>query len=125
MAQAKKALSKSAKKNSRAAQARAPVKSYPNYIGGEWVAAHSGEWFENTNPADTRDVVGRFPASDASDVERAVEAARSAADRWRGRPAPGRGRQPGGADSPRRAARNYSSASAKSSYATRTGSRAT
>jgi acyl-CoA reductase-like NAD-dependent aldehyde dehydrogenase len=90
MAQAKKALSKSAKKNSRAAQTRAAVKSYTNYIGGEWVASSSGEWFENTNPADTRDVVGRFPASDASDVERAVSAAREAADRWRRLPAPRR-----------------------------------
>ncbi|HVF66657.1 MAG TPA: hypothetical protein VM914_03285, partial [Pyrinomonadaceae bacterium] len=76
MSQAKKALSKGAKKNSRAAQARAAVKSYPNYIGGEWVASSSGEWFENTNPADTRDVIGRFPASNSSDVERAVSAAR-------------------------------------------------
>src|SRR4051794_6311310 len=90
MSQAKKALSKGAKRILRAAQTRAAVKSYPNYIGGEWVAAHSGEWFENTNPADTRDVVGRFPASDASDVERAVEAAREAADRWRRLPAPRR-----------------------------------
>src|ERR671920_206093 len=90
MAQAKKALSKGAKKNSRAAQTRAAVKSYPNYIGGEWVSSASGEWFENTNPADTRDVVGRFPASDASDVERAVSAARDAADKWRRLPAPRR-----------------------------------
>src|SRR3712207_4834787 len=90
MSQAKKALSKSAKKSARAAQTRAAVKSYPNYIGGEWVSSASGEWFENTNPADTRDVVGRFPASDASDVERAVSAARDAADKWRRLPAPRR-----------------------------------
>src|SRR5919206_3595793 len=88
MAQAKKALGKSQRKGG--AAARTTVKKYPNYIGGEWVASQSGEWFENTNPADTRDVVGRFPASDASDVERAVEAARDAADRWRRLPAPRR-----------------------------------
>ncbi|HYG78805.1 MAG TPA: hypothetical protein VD861_00375, partial [Pyrinomonadaceae bacterium] len=60
MAQAKKALSK---KNSRksAAATRPATKTYHNYIGGQWVASASGEWFENTNPADTRDVVGRFP----------------------------------------------------------------
>src|SRR5215213_7157652 len=91
MSQAKKALSRGTKKkNSRAAHARTAPKSYQNYIGGEWVSAASGEWFENTNPADTRDVVGRFPVSDASDVERAVSAARDAADRWRRLPAPRR-----------------------------------
>jgi acyl-CoA reductase-like NAD-dependent aldehyde dehydrogenase len=93
MSQAKKALSKGSKKGGRAAAASrtsAGVKSYPNYIGGEWVASNSGEWFENANPADTRDVVGRFPVSDASDVERAVASARDAADRWRRLPAPRR-----------------------------------
>jgi aldehyde dehydrogenase (NAD+) len=93
MAQAKKALGKNAKKkNGRAgaAQSRATPKAYPNYIGGEWVASCSGEWFENVNPADTRDVVGRFPVSTVEDAERAVEAARSAAARWRKLPAPRR-----------------------------------
>ncbi|HWW73757.1 MAG TPA: aldehyde dehydrogenase family protein [Pyrinomonadaceae bacterium] len=89
MAQAKKALGKSQKKNGGAAT-RTVVKKYPNYIGGEWVASKSGEWFENVNPADTRDCVGRFPVSTAEDVSAAVEAAKSAADRWRRLPAPRR-----------------------------------
>ena len=89
MAQAKKALGSNRKKQARAAaQPRTTPKTYPNYIGGEWVASQSGEWFENTNPADTRDVVGRFPVSNAEDVGRAVEAARAAFDRWRRTPAP-------------------------------------
>lgn len=92
MSQAKKALSKGAKKNTRnsTAHSRTTPKSYPNYIGGEWVASQSGEWFENVNPADTRDVVGRFPVSTAEDIERAVSEARAAADRWRKLPAPRR-----------------------------------
>src|SRR5213080_1176990 len=92
MAQAKKALGRNSKKSVRAggAQPRTTPKAYPNYIGGEWVASGSGEWFENANPADTRDRVGRFPASTAEDVERAVAAARDAADRWRRLPAPRR-----------------------------------
>ena len=89
MAQAKKALGKSRKKNG-AAPARSAAKSYPNYVGGRWVASRSGEWFENVNPADTRDLVGRFPASSAEDVEEAVAAAKGAADRWRRLPAPRR-----------------------------------
>jgi aldehyde dehydrogenase (NAD+) len=88
MAQSKKALGKGQKKNG--AAARAGVKRYPNYIGGEWVASSSGEWFEDANPADTRDVVGRFPVSTRADVEAAVDAAKSAADRWRRLPAPRR-----------------------------------
>src|ERR671939_1648611 len=88
MAQAKKALGRSQKKGG--AAARQGIKKYPNYIGGEWVAAASGEWFENTNPADTREVIGRFAVSDREDVGRAVEAAREAAERWRRLPAPRR-----------------------------------
>ena len=66
------------------------AKTYHNYIGGEWVKSSSGEWFENINPADSNDVVGRFPLSNADDVNRAVEAAKSAATRWRKTPAPKR-----------------------------------
>src|SRR5215211_2566058 len=88
MAQAKKALGKSRKQGG--AAARTVVRKYPNYIGGEWVASQSGEWFEDVNPADTRDVVGRFPVSTQADVEAAVAAAKSAADRWRRLPAPRR-----------------------------------
>jgi aldehyde dehydrogenase (NAD+) len=82
------AKAKEAKKSSKKTETR--VKTYHNYIGGEWVKPASGEWFENRNPADTNDVVGRFPASDETDVDRAVEAARNAADRWRRTPAPRR-----------------------------------
>src|SRR5918997_5647724 len=70
--------------------AKTATKTYHNYIGGEWVKSSSGEWFENLNPADTRDVVGRFPASNEEDVNRAVEAAKNAATRWRKTPAPKR-----------------------------------
>ena len=63
---------------------------YHNYIGGEWVESASGEFFENTNPADTTDVVGRFPLSNAEDVDRAVDAAKNAATKWRRTPAPKR-----------------------------------
>ncbi|HEX6182892.1 MAG TPA: aldehyde dehydrogenase family protein [Pyrinomonadaceae bacterium] len=89
MAQAKKALAKSRGKGGGAA-ARTSVRKYPNYIGGEWVASQSGEWFDNENPADVREIVGRFPVSGAEDVEAAVRAAKGAADRWRRLPAPRR-----------------------------------
>src|SRR5205085_5000901 len=90
MAQAKKAVSKQAKKQARAAAPRTTVETYHNYIGGEWVASASGEHFENINPADTRDVVGRFALSTVEDVARAVAAAQAAADGWKRLPAPRR-----------------------------------
>jgi aldehyde dehydrogenase (NAD+) len=76
------------------AQARAKLSArpevYKNYIGGQWVRAKSGETTENLNPADTREVVGRFPASGAEDVQAAVEAAGEASTRWKKMPAPRR-----------------------------------
>jgi acyl-CoA reductase-like NAD-dependent aldehyde dehydrogenase len=47
------------------------------FIGGEWVAAGSGQTLPVHDPADGR-VVVEVPASDASDVDRAVAAARAA-----------------------------------------------
>ncbi len=85
MAQAKKALAKKA-----GASRTARTKSFSNYIGGEWVASAAGDWLENRNPADTRDVIGRFPQSTAADVDRAVAAAAEAFDGWRHTPAPRR-----------------------------------
>jgi acyl-CoA reductase-like NAD-dependent aldehyde dehydrogenase len=66
------------------------AKEYRNYIGGEWVGAASGETFESLNPA-TGDVVGVFPRSTTEDMDRAVEAAKAAWERWRLVPAPRRG----------------------------------
>ena len=66
------------------------TQTYKNYIGGEWVKSASGEYFDNLNPADTNDVIGRFPKSTAEDVDKAVEAAKNAATKWRRTPAPKR-----------------------------------
>ena len=100
MAQAKKALVKSRTKrrvprvtangSRQKSVSRQEVKSYQNYIGGEWVDSASGESFENINPADTRDVIGRFPLSTRQDVNDAVNAAQEAFNRWRRTPAPRR-----------------------------------
>ncbi len=91
MAQAKKALSKNGKKTSgRGATRSVAVRTYHNYINGEWRPSRSNEFFENLNPANTRDVVGRFPVSTKEDVDEAVEAARGAFNRWRHTPAPRR-----------------------------------
>jgi alpha-ketoglutaric semialdehyde dehydrogenase len=39
----------------------APV--FHNFIDGRWTASQSGELFENRNPADTGDLIGRFQQS--------------------------------------------------------------
>ena len=90
MAQATKALSKTTRKPNNRTVSRASVKTYHNFIGGKWVPSESGEVFENINPADSRDVIGRFPLSTSDDVNAAANAAQGAFDRWRHTPAPRR-----------------------------------
>jgi alpha-ketoglutaric semialdehyde dehydrogenase len=63
---------------------------YQNYIGGEWIAAASGRTFEDVNPAERGDLLGAFPRSDSTDVDRAVQAAQEGFARWRRVPAPRR-----------------------------------
>jgi alpha-ketoglutaric semialdehyde dehydrogenase len=59
------------------------LKTYGNYIAGEWRPAKSGATFENRSPANTDDLIGHFAASGAEDVDAAVTAAAEAADGWR------------------------------------------
>ena len=54
---------------------------YGNYIGGEFVAPLSGQYFSNTSPVDGS-VIGEFPRSNAADVDKALDAAHAAADAW-------------------------------------------
>jgi aldehyde dehydrogenase (NAD+) len=65
--------------------------SFGNYVAGAWVPAASGKTFENRNPADGAELIGRFADSGPEDVEKAVAAARAAAPAWRALPAPKRG----------------------------------
>src|ERR1041385_7047288 len=67
------------------------VDNFRNFIGGEWVAPASDEYFENRTPADWDDMIGCFPRSGADDVARAVASARRGFARWSKTPAPIRG----------------------------------
>ena len=67
------------------------MKEYKNLINGEWVAASNGATFENSNPANTAEVLGVFPAATRDDTRRAISAAREAFPKWAGMPAPNRG----------------------------------
>ncbi|MFJ4291516.1 aldehyde dehydrogenase family protein [Cupriavidus sp. NPDC089707] len=57
-----------------------------NHIDGEWTACQSGRTFDNVNPADTADIVGRFQASSVVDAQAAVAAAAAAFAGWRKTP---------------------------------------
>jgi acyl-CoA reductase-like NAD-dependent aldehyde dehydrogenase len=67
------------------------MKKFNNFIAGKWVGPESDEYFDNRNPADRDDVIGRFPLSDRRDVERAVESANRGFASWRRTPPPARG----------------------------------
>ena len=57
------------------------MQDYKMYIGGRWVDAGSGKTFVTANPA-TGEELARVPLADASDVDRAVKAARAAFPAW-------------------------------------------
>ncbi|HTS03188.1 MAG TPA: aldehyde dehydrogenase family protein [Thermoanaerobaculia bacterium] len=67
----------------------APV--HGNWIAGRHVPARSGRTFENRNPADVTDLIGRFADSDERDVKDAVDTAAAAYRTWRLVPGPQRG----------------------------------
>ena len=67
------------------------TKTFKNYIGGQWLAPSTGEYFDNRNPADWNDVIGKFPLSGEADVNNAVESARRGFEVWKRTPAPARG----------------------------------
>ena len=62
------------------------VEEFRNLIGGEWTRSSPGRSFDDVNPADTRDIVGRFQASSAADARAAVEAAAAAFEGWKKTP---------------------------------------
>ena len=68
------------------------VRTYQNFIGGEWSPATSGKTFETRNPADTREAVATYPASAAPEAAAAVAAARDAFPKWAATTAVSRGR---------------------------------
>jgi len=66
--------------------------TYRNYINGQWVESVSQNRAENTNPANTEDVIGVVRLATREEARRAVEAAAEAFRAWRSTPAPARGR---------------------------------
>lgn len=65
---------------------------YRNFINGQWVESESSRTVENTNPANTDDVLGTVRQATRDEARRAVEAASEAFRGWRTTPAPTRGK---------------------------------
>src|ERR1700675_290304 len=58
---------------------KAGVRTYRNYVNGQWVASASGETFPAYDPS-TEEVIALVSAADKADVDVAVKAAREAFD---------------------------------------------
>lgn len=67
------------------------AKTFKNFIAGKWVAPTTGRYITNRNPADTTDVIGRFPDSGPADIAAAVSSAKVGFEQWSRTPAPLRG----------------------------------
>src|SRR5437879_52566 len=59
-----------------------PKRNYLNFIGGEWVAAKSGQTYQTSNPADTREVVAEYSAGGREEAQAAIQAAQKAFPAW-------------------------------------------
>src|SRR5919108_5270124 len=66
--------------------------TYRNFIGGRWIESDSAKRVNNTNPANTEDIIGTVRQATRDDARAAVEAATGAFPGWRAMPAPARGR---------------------------------
>jgi betaine-aldehyde dehydrogenase len=73
--------------------AKTSVRTYQNYVNGQWVPSASGKTFPVYDPS-TEEIIAQVAASESADVERAVKAARAAFDsgQWAKTTAQDRGR---------------------------------
>ncbi|AXH13087.1 aldehyde dehydrogenase family protein [Halarcobacter bivalviorum] len=55
---------------------------YENFIGGQWIAPKSGEYFENISPVDG-EVLTKIPRSNEEDIELAVSSAKAAFETYK------------------------------------------
>ncbi len=78
-------MSDIAAKASCTAEASGTVEEFPTLINGAWIHGVAKP-FDNINPADTSDIVGRFQASTAAEAKLAVKAAAEAFELWKKTP---------------------------------------
>ena len=89
--------------NVRESRVSKPVdaQTFKNFIGGAVGGARVRAYFDNRNPAEPDDLIGRFPDSDPRDIDAAVRSARRGFEIWSQNAAAGPGRRaPPGRRSP-------------------------
>ncbi|RBW70955.1 alpha-ketoglutaric semialdehyde dehydrogenase GucD [Bacillus taeanensis] len=59
------------------------VKTYQNYINGEWMSASSEGTLKSISPANKNEIIGYFQSSSKEDVDCAVQSAKEAKKTWR------------------------------------------
>ena len=59
------------------------VTTYSNYIDGTWINSDSGKTFQQTNPANTGEILGAFQDSTAEDTKRAITSSVEAFPEWK------------------------------------------
>ncbi|MEM5797609.1 MAG: aldehyde dehydrogenase family protein [Candidatus Aenigmatarchaeota archaeon] len=67
------------------------IPTYKMYIDGKWVSSESGETYTRVNPANYNEVLGKFQQGNEKDVDKAIDAAEEAFEKWREIPPPKRG----------------------------------
>jgi len=68
------------------------MRTYQQFIGGQWTPSKSGQTFKNHNPADRREFVAEYPAGTAADAADAIAAAEKAFPGWKATTPVARGR---------------------------------
>jgi acyl-CoA reductase-like NAD-dependent aldehyde dehydrogenase len=58
------------------------MRTFLNFIGGEWVGAKAGQTYRNSNPADQRETVAEYSRSGREDATAAIAAAQKAFPAW-------------------------------------------
>ncbi len=67
------------------------VSTHKIYINGEWVSSESGEMYSRVNPANYNEALGNFQQGNEKDVDKAVDTAEEAFEKWKEVPPPKRG----------------------------------
>ncbi|MBI4009741.1 MAG: aldehyde dehydrogenase family protein [Candidatus Aenigmarchaeota archaeon] len=67
------------------------TKTYQLFIDGKWLNSKSAETFYRINPANPKEILGKFQQGTKDDIDKAVDAAEDAFGKWSSIPPPKRG----------------------------------
>ena len=67
------------------------MQTYQLFINGKWLNSKSNEIFYRINPANPKEILGKFQQGNKEDIDRAVDSAEDAFGKWSSIPPPKRG----------------------------------